>query len=86
MEAMACGVPVVATPVSGIPELIDAGREGVLVPPNSPEVLADALDNLLAQPELCDCLARAARAKVEAWFSVEGSSSRLFALFQRNGR
>lgn len=86
LEAMACGVPVIATPVSGIPELIVAEREGVLVPPNSPEMLADALDRLLAQPELCDRLALAARAKVEAWFSVEGSSSRLLALFQRNGR
>src|SRR5713226_5091536 len=85
-EAMASGVPVVATPVSGIPELVSTEQDGLLVPPNSPEMLADALERLLTQPELCDRLARAARAKVEACFSIDGSSARLLALFQGNGR
>lgn len=85
-EAMASGVPVVATPISGIPELIETELHGLLVPPNSPEMLADALDRLLTQPELCDRLARAARAKVEARFSKDVNSARLLALFQGNGR
>jgi glycosyltransferase involved in cell wall biosynthesis len=85
-EAMASGVPVVATPISGIPELIETELQGLLVPPNSPEMLADALDRLLTQPELCGRLALAARAKVEARFSSDGNSARLLALFQGIGR
>jgi glycosyltransferase involved in cell wall biosynthesis len=83
---MASGVPVVATPVSGIPELIETELDGLLVPPNNPVQLAHALERLLTQPELCDRLARAARAKVEARFSIDGSSARLLALFEGNGR
>ena len=63
-EAMACGVPVVATPVSGIPELIESEQQGLLVPPNNPANLADALERLLTQPELCGRLAQAARQRV----------------------
>jgi glycosyltransferase involved in cell wall biosynthesis len=85
-EAMASGLPVVATPVSGIPELIESEQQGLLVPPSNPLQLADALERLLTQPELCGRLARAARDKVETCFSLEGASTRLLALFQRNGR
>jgi len=85
LEAMASGVPVVATPVSGIPELIDAERDGLLVEPNSPEKLADAIDGLLTQPELGERLARAARSKIEARFSVEDGARQLIEVFQRDG-
>jgi glycosyltransferase involved in cell wall biosynthesis len=84
LEAMASGVPVVATPVSGIPELIEAEQDGLLVPSNSPAMLADALDRLLTQSELRARLARAARTKVEAYFSIDRSSARLLALFQHD--
>jgi glycosyltransferase involved in cell wall biosynthesis len=82
LEAMASGVPVVSTAVSGIPELIDAERDGLLVPPNSPAMLADAIDRLLSCPELSERLARAARTKIEASFSMDHGTSRLLALFQ----
>src|SRR5439155_6441209 len=85
LEAMASGVPVVATSVSGIPELIESERDGLLVEPNSPEKLADAIDRLLEHPELGEWLARAARSKIEAHFSVEDGAKQLLELFRRDG-
>ena len=43
LEAMAAGLPVVATDVQGVPEIVDHGRTGLLVPPDSPDELADAM-------------------------------------------
>ena len=81
LESMASGVPVVSTPVSGIPELIDDSCDGLLVPPNNPVRLADALDRLLVDAPLRDRLARAARDKIESHFVVEQSSGQLLELF-----
>ena len=85
IEAMGSGIPVVSTPVSGIPELIESEHEGLLVTPGNPTLLADALDRLLTQPELSERLARAARAKIEVHFSIDRSSAQLLALFQPGG-
>jgi glycosyltransferase involved in cell wall biosynthesis len=82
LEAMGSGIPVVASAVSGIPELIESERNGLLVPPSSPVELADALDRLLASPDLRNRLTLAARRKIETHFSIERSSMQLLALFQ----
>jgi glycosyltransferase involved in cell wall biosynthesis len=81
LEAVASGVPVVSTPVSGIPELIECDRSGLLVEPNNPDMLADALDRVLQSPELRARLTEAARAKLDAHFSLDRCSARLLALF-----
>jgi glycosyltransferase involved in cell wall biosynthesis len=83
MEAMAAGTPVVSTPVSGIPELIDAGREGLLVPERDPAALAASLARLLDDPKLGSTLARAARAKVEREFDATREAHKLLELFVR---
>lgn len=59
MEAMAAGLPVVTTRITGVPELVDDGRTGLLVPPARADLLADALQRVLEDPGLRDDLARA---------------------------
>ena len=71
LEAMASGLPIVASRVGGIPELIESGRDGVLVPPDSPHELADAIERLIERPDFAAALGRAARAKAEERFSFE---------------
>ena len=64
-EAMAAGVPVVASNVAGIPELIEDGTSGLLVPERDATALADALERLWRDPGEAMRLARAARSRVE---------------------
>lgn len=70
LEAMAAGVPVVATRVGGTPELIESGITGILVPPGDPQALADGLLALLRSPERSESLRRAARERVRSHFSL----------------
>jgi glycosyltransferase involved in cell wall biosynthesis len=70
LEAQACGVPVVGTDAGGIPEFVTDGETGLLVAPNRPEALADALSRLLGAPELRHDLVVAARNSVVARHSL----------------
>jgi L-malate glycosyltransferase len=72
-EAMAAGRPVVATDVGGNPELVEDGRTGLLVPSRNPVALAQAIEKLLADPELRERMGRAARRRVAERFSLERS-------------
>ena len=71
MEAMAVGLPVVATNVGGIPELVEDGRNGVLVPPGAAPAFAAAITDLLGNAARADRLAIAARSTVEDRYSFE---------------
>jgi glycosyltransferase involved in cell wall biosynthesis len=70
LEAMAVGVPVIATAVGGIPELVEDGVTGWLVPPRDPVALADRLRWILAHPDAAEAVGTAARAAALHRFSV----------------
>ncbi|MHC4081000.1 MAG: glycosyltransferase [Planctomycetota bacterium] len=82
-EAMACGLPVVASAMAGIPELVEHERSGLLVSPSDPAALADALQRLEADPVLRHQMGRAGREKVVREFNLRRSTARRAALFGR---
>jgi glycosyltransferase involved in cell wall biosynthesis len=77
IEAMAAGITVISTPVSGIPELIEDGVNGYLVPPDDPGALADGLARLLAEPTARARVAEAARRTVRERFDLATAGGRL---------
>jgi glycosyltransferase involved in cell wall biosynthesis len=81
-EAMAMGVPVVSTPISGIPEMIDDGVHGLLVD-GSPVSLAAAIELVLTQPQLQARLAAAARERIVERFDSRQTTAALRDLFLR---
>ena len=81
MEAMASALPVVATEVGGVPEIVDHGYTGLLVPPGQPDRLADAIRELAAQPERARTFGRRARAEVIRRYSFDRMVARFEALY-----
>lgn len=81
VEAMDTGVPVIATNVGSLPELISDGIEGVLVSPNDIEDLVAALKSIEAKPEIWQRRTQAARVKARQ-FSVENTATRMAALIK----
>lgn len=82
LEAMAAGLPVVATQVGGMAEAVVDGETGILVEPARPDELARALRLLLESEALRTRMGRAARARAEAEFSVETMARRYVALYR----
>lgn len=81
MEAMATGLPVVASRISGIPELVTEGESGLLVDPRNAEALASALEVLATDPERRASMGRAAHERVMRDFNLSESARRLVAIF-----
>ena len=77
MEALACGVPVVASAISGIPELVEHERTGLLVPPGDPPSLAQALRRLHDDDDLARRLGAAGREKVVREYDAYANAERL---------
>jgi glycosyltransferase involved in cell wall biosynthesis len=85
LEAMASGLPVISTPVSGIPEVVRDGETGFLVPEHDPTAVADAAARLIADPELASRLGAAGRAFVREEFDLDRNVERLLSRFASLG-
>ncbi len=82
IEAMAAGLPVVATPVGAIPEAIEDGRSGLLVPVRDAASLEAALRRLIDDPALRIAIGARARQRVEAVFAFESVIAQLAAIYR----
>lgn len=83
LEAMASGLPVVATAVGGTPELVCEGETGTLVPASDPQRLAAALAGLARDPARIAAFGHAARQRIEAEFSLDAMVARYGNLYSR---
>jgi len=86
MEAMGMGIPCISTSLSGIPELIEHGKSGLLANPGSPESLADMIESLLMDPEKAAAMGKRGKDKVILEHSPEQQAVTLTELFRRIGR
>lgn len=83
IEAMASGVPVIATPVGGVPEVVEDGKTGIMVPSGDSGALAVAILRLLADEELRLSLAKAARSRAIKLFSWDCICENLMLLYKK---
>ena len=86
LEAMALSRPVVASDVGGIPEMIEDGRTGLLVPPRDPAALAAAIIRLLRDHPLADTLARNGHDMVHERFCIELMVRAVEAIYDEGAR
>ena len=82
LEAMLCERPVVATMVSSIPEIVAEGETGLLVPPDDPNALAEAVRALLDDPARAAAMGEAGRVRARAEFSVDRMAERTAAAYE----
>ena len=81
LEAMSMGIPVVASNVGGIPELVEDRVTGILVEPNCSEKLADAIIEILESPEKAKWMSEAAKERVKKHFTIEQMMGQLEFLY-----
>jgi glycosyltransferase involved in cell wall biosynthesis len=82
LEAMSCGCPVIATDVGGIPEQVDHGKTGLLMPDNSPANIASALTSILEDGARARAMGQAGRKKILAHYTLDHFLSRHEALYR----
>jgi colanic acid/amylovoran biosynthesis glycosyltransferase len=86
MEAMGSSIPVVASRLSGIPDLVDGEQNGILIEPRNSTEMADALERLYQDPTLRQRLGQAGREKVIREFELNTSAAELVRLFRSRGQ
>lgn len=82
LEGMAMGKPVIATAVGGNPELVIPGETGLLIPPEDPQNLADAILHLLQDPDRARAMGQAARRRIEEHFTLERMAEQTDQFYQ----
>ena len=82
MEAMALGIPVIASRVAGIPELVSDGKTGLLFAPSDWDELAQCISRLLSDKDLCAMLAQNGKFKITSEFDTRKSAGELGDLFK----
>jgi glycosyltransferase involved in cell wall biosynthesis len=85
LDAMACRLPVVATKVGGIPELVIHGETGILVPPRNPSALAKAILKLYSNKTLASRLGQKGYELVHQKFSAEAMADKVVRLYEKVG-
>lgn len=86
IEAMAHGLPVVSCPITGVPEIVEEGVTGLLVPSHNSAALAAAMGQLIAEPARAAAMGRAGRSRAERLFDLGRNVSRLIRLFDHAAR
>jgi glycosyltransferase involved in cell wall biosynthesis len=86
LEALACGLPVISTNISGIPEIIDSGENGILVEPDDPLSLADEMEKILGKDELRQRFAKSGISKARDSFDIIKNVGVLKNLFSESLR
>lgn len=82
VEAMACGCPVIASRAASLPEIVENGDTGILVPPNDPSAIASAIDRVGGDPALWQRLSTNSRLRVEAQFTWDRVSERCVSYYK----
>jgi len=83
MQALALGLPVVSTTVGSIPDVVQDGATGFVVPPRDAGALAERIVTLLADPDLCHAIGTRGRAVVEREYSLERMLDRLEGVYRQ---
>ena len=83
LEAMAAGLPIVANAVGGVPEILEQSVTGLMVPAHNPEAMAQALQRILADPELRSRLGTAARARALSEYTPRAYTRRLVDFYRK---
>lgn len=81
VEAMVCGIPVVATAVNAVGDVVVPGETGMLVPPQRPDLMADAVRYLIDRPAVAGCMAVTARARLGERFGIPALHDALMAAY-----
>ena len=82
LEAFSCAKPVVATKVGGVPEIVENGRNGFLIPPGRPNLLAQAIESCLDSADLMESMGRSGRNLVISKFSFEEQTRKIESIYK----